>query len=206
VNRHNLVVACAAAFLGACSSAPTRYHSLTRIDQAIRPPGDPGATVCTTDSPAPVSTEPVGSILLARVAVPAEADRMQLVLHQTPTRLAVYETERWAAPLADQVSTILVGNLRTALPNTSITSDPLLTGTGAPLRLYVDIEELDALAGKEATVRARWKLSVKGDTASQTGTCSARQPLQSTNLDDLVLAWSRSLADISTRLAASIAH
>jgi uncharacterized protein len=201
-----LLAAGSAAFVGACSSAPTRYHSLTQIERASGQPSTSGAIVCTADSTAPVSTEPVGSILLAHVGVPAEADRMQLVLHQTPTRLTVYETERWAAPLSDQVSAILIGNLRTALPNAGITSDPLLTSTGTTVQLYVDIEELDALAGKEAIVRAQWKLSVRGNTASRTGSCSARQPLRTTNLDELVLAWSRALADISSALAASIQH
>jgi uncharacterized lipoprotein YmbA len=200
------LLACATAmFLGACSSAPTHYHSLTPIHQAIGP-SSPDTLVCTSDATGPTSSEPIGTVLLAHLAVPVEADRMQLLLHQTPTRLSVYETERWAAPLADQISIILIDDLRNALPNLSITGDPLLIGTGTPLQLNMEIEELDALAGKEATVRARWRWSVAGTAAAQTGTCTARQPLRSTGIDDLVLAWSRALADISSALAASIQH
>jgi uncharacterized lipoprotein YmbA len=198
-----------AMFLGACSSAPTHYHSLTPVQQAIGPSESAsGAIVCTSDATGPTALEPepIGTVLLAHLAVPVAADRMQLLLHQTPTRLSVYETDRWAAPLGDQISSILIDNLRNALPNLSITGDPLLIGTGTSLRLNVEIEELDALAGKEATVRARWKLFVSGNTASRTGTCAARQPLHTTNLDELVLAWSRSLSDISAHLAASIQH
>jgi hypothetical protein len=77
----------------------------------------------------------------------------------------------------------------------------------------MEIEELDALAGKEAaagaasattTVRAQWRLSVADDAASQTGTCTARQPVRSMGIDELALAWSRALADISSALAAAI--
>jgi len=208
--RQPRLLACAAAmFLGACSSAPTHYHSLTPIHQTIRPSqSETGTIVCTSDATSPTSPEPepTGTVLLAHLAVPVEADRMQLLLHQTPTRLSVYETERWAAPLGDQISLILIDNLRNALPNLSITSDPLLIGTGTPLQLNMEIEELDALAGKEATVRAQWRLSVADNAASQTGTCTARQPLRSTGIDELVLAWSRALADISSALAASIQH
>jgi uncharacterized lipoprotein YmbA len=201
-------LACAAAmFLGACSSAPTHYHSLTPIHQTIGP-SSPGTIVCTSDATGPTSPqpEPTATVLLAHLVVPVEADRMQLLLHQTPTRLSVYETERWAAPLADQISLILIDNLRAALPNLSITSDPLLIGTGTTLQLNMKIEELDALAGKEATVRAQWRLSARDTAASQTGTCTARQPLQSTGIDELVLAWSRALAEISSAVAASIQH
>jgi uncharacterized lipoprotein YmbA len=198
------LLACATAmFLGACSSARTHYHSLTPIHQTVGP-SSPGTIVCTSDATGPTGPEPIGTVLLAHLAVPVAADRMQLLLHQTPTRLSVYETERWAAPLGDQISIILIDNLRNALPNLIITSDPLLIGTETPLQLNMEIEELDALAGKEATVRAQWRLSVRDNTASQTGTCTARQPLRSTGIDELVLAWSRALADISSALAASI--
>jgi uncharacterized lipoprotein YmbA len=207
--RPGLLACAAATFLGACSSAPTHYHSLTPIHQTIRPlQSETGTIVCTSDATGPTSPEPepTGTVLLAHLAVPVEADRMQLLLHQTPTRLSVYETERWAAPLGDQISLILIDNLRNALPNLSITSDPLLMGAGTPLQLNIEIEELDALAGKEATVRAQWRLSVADNAVSQTGTCTARQPLRSTGIDELVLAWSRALADISSALAASIQH
>jgi uncharacterized lipoprotein YmbA len=204
------LLACATAMLlGACSSAPTHYHSLTPIHQAIgQSQSESGTIVCSPDATGPTSPERelTGTVLLAHLAVPVAADRMQLLLHQTSTRLSVYETERWAAPLTDQISLILIDNLRNALPNLSITSDPLLVGTGTPLQLNMQIEELDALAGKEATVRAQWRLSARDAAASQTGTCTARQPLSSTSIDELVLAWSRALADISSALAASIQH
>lgn len=199
------LLAGAAALLSACSSVPTHYHSLTQTQETSHPPqGGPGLIDCRSDSATADPTRPIGTVLLAHLAVPPEADRMQLVLHKTPTRLALYETERWATPLRDQISIILIDNLRARLPQLSITSDPLLTGTGEPVQLNVDIEELDALAGKEATVRARWRLSDAGNTASRAGTCTARQPLQNTEIDALVLAWSHALADISSALADSI--
>ena len=129
---------------------------------------------------------------------------MQLSAHQTPTRLTVYETERWAAPLADQIAAVLISDLRNALPGLSITSDPLLTGRSAPLRLHIDIEELDALIGKEATVHGRWRLSGTDTTVLETGACTSRRVLPSADIDELVLAWSRGLTDISSALALSI--
>jgi uncharacterized protein len=202
-----LLVCATALLLGACSSVATHYHSLTPIHQAIRPPQTgTGTLVCTFQPTGPTSAQrqPVAPVLLAHLDVPVESDRMQLLLHQTATRLSVYETERWAAPLEDQISNTLIENLRDALPELSITRDPLLIGPRVPLKLNMEIEELDALAGKDATVRARWTFSGPEVGASQTGACTARQPLQSTDIDELVLAWSRALADISSALAASI--
>jgi len=193
--------------VSACASAPTHYHSLAQTPQKTRSStGEPDPTTCTFDRGVPGSPIPTDTILLAHLAVPAQTDRMQLSVHQTPTRLTVYETERWAAPLANQIAAVLISDLRNALPGLSITSDPLLTGRGAPLRLNIDIEELDALVGKEATVRGRWRLSATDTAVLETGACSSKQVLPTADIDDLVLAWSRGLTDISSALALSIQH
>jgi ABC-type transport auxiliary lipoprotein component len=75
-----------------------------------------------------------------------------------------------------------------------------------PLRLHIDIEELDALIGREATVRGRWRLSGTDTTVLETGACTSRRVLQSADIDELVLAWSRGLSDISSALALSVQH
>jgi len=203
--RRREIFACVTAMLlGACSSARTHYHSLTPVHQAS---GEIGTIACTFDpaDPGPAQQHLISTVLVAHLTVPAEADRMQLLLHQSPTRLSVYETERWAAPLEDQISNILMENLRNARPDLSITRDPLLIGTKTPLQLRMDIEQMDALAGKDVTVRAQWRVSIKDEDASRTGTCTARQPLRSADIDETVLAWSRALGDISSALASSIA-
>ena len=174
-----------------CSSAPTHYHTLAQTHQSAAPAADTGGcTSCT--------------ILLAHVAIPAEVDRMQLLVHQDATRLKVYETERWAVSLRDQIPAILIDDLRERLPGAAITSDRLLTGTQAPLHLNVDVEALDAVAGKEATVRLRWEVSSADRSTSQVGERVSRQPLSGADIDDVVLAWSRALAEVSSAIAASI--
>lgn len=177
--------------LAGCSSAPTHYHALAQIHQSAAPAADTGGcTSCT--------------ILLAHVGIPAEVDRMQLLVHQDTTRLKVYESERWAVSLRDQLPAILIGDLRERLPGAAITGDRLLTGTQAPLRLNVDVEELDAVAGKEATVRVRWEVSAADRSTSQVGERVSRQPLSGADVDEVVLAWSRGLAEVSSAIAASI--
>ena len=69
-----LLAYAAAMFLGACSSAPTHYHSLTPIHQTIGP-SSPDTIVCKFDGTGPTSPEPepTGTVLLAHLAVPVEA-------------------------------------------------------------------------------------------------------------------------------------
>jgi uncharacterized protein len=184
-----------AVLLGACASAPTHYHSLAQLRQE----SDTTTTQCTADANAAEVGFKPDSVVLTHLRVPSQADRMQLTLHQSPTRLIVYERERWAAPLSEQISAVLIGNLHALLPGLTITDDPMLAGKAAPARLQIDFEEFDARLGQEAFFRARWRLAM-GD-SGVTGVCSSRQPLHGGDVDELVLAWSRGLSEMTASLA-----
>lgn len=182
-----------AVVLSACASAPTRYHSLAQLPE--KP--DTSATQCTAGvAGAGLKTD---TIVLVHLRVPVQADRMQLTVHQSPTRLIVYERERWASPLSDQISAVLIGNLHTLLPGVTITDYPMLAGKGTPAKLQIDFEELDARLGQEAVLRARWRLEM-GD-SGVAGVCSSRQRLRGGEIDELVLAWSRGLGEMTASLS-----
>jgi uncharacterized lipoprotein YmbA len=191
-----------ALLLHGCTSAPTRFHTLAPMPPAITPAaGEAGGTSTPCSSTKPASLD---SILLEHATVPAEVDRMQIVLHESSTRLAIRETDRWAAPLRDQIPNVLVADLRHVLPTASISNDPRVIGSATPLRLNVDIEEFSALAGQEATVRARWKVASAAQSTSQVDEHTSRQPVPNAQLDGVVLAWSRALAELSLAIAASL--
>jgi uncharacterized lipoprotein YmbA len=196
-----------ALLLHGCTSAPPRFHTLAPMPPAIAPAaGESGGTSTPCSSIKTPSAERLNSILLEHATIPAEVDRMQLVLRETSTRLTIRETDRWAAPLRDQIPNVLVADLRQVLPGASISNAPLLLASPAPVRLNVDIEEFSALAGREVTVRARWSWQVTSaahDT-SRVGEYTSRQPVPSGPLDGVVLAWSRGLAEVSSAIAASL--
>jgi uncharacterized lipoprotein YmbA len=179
------------AVLSACASAPTHYHSLAQLQQEA----DTATTQCTADANAADVGFKTDSIVLTHLRVPSQAYRMQLTLHQSPTRLIVYERERWASPLSEQISAVLIGNLHALLPGLTITDDPMLAGKGPPAKLQIDFEEFDARLGQEAFFRARWQLE------GVAGVCSSRQTLRSGDVDELVLAWSRGLSEMTASLA-----
>jgi uncharacterized protein len=194
-----------ALLLHGCTSAPTRFHTLAPMPPAMASAaGESGGISCSsTKTPSP---ERLNSILLEHATIPAEVDRMQLVLHESSTRLTIREADRWAAPLRDQIPNVLVVDLRHVLPAASISNDPRVLGSATPLRLNVDIEELSALAGQAVTVRARWewKVTSAAQDTSQVGEYTSRQPVPDARLDGVVLAWSRGLADVSSAIAASL--
>ena len=182
--------------LHGCTSAPTRYHTLTPLPPAA---AESGGTPCS-----PAAPERSDPILLEHAGVPAEVDRMQLVVHESSTRLTIHETDRWAASLRDQIPAVLIADLRHVSPNANITNDARVVGSTSPLHLSVDIEEFSALADHEATVRARWRVTSAAQGTSRVGEYTSRQPVPNSQMDGLVLAWSRGLAEVSSAIAASL--
>ena len=189
-----------AVLLHGCTSPPTRYHTLAPMPPATaRAAEESGGGPCSLT--APVRSDP---LLLEHAGIPAEVDRMQLVVHESSTRLTIRETDRWAASLRDQIPTVLIADLHRVLPNANISNDPRVVGSATPVRLNIDIEEFSALAGQEATVRARWKVSSTAQATSRVGEYTSRQPVPNAQMDALVLAWSRGLAEVSSAIAASL--
>ena len=76
--------------LGACSSAPIRYHTLVPKQSAS------GVAMDIRDDQA---------------TVPPQVDRSQIVVRQGDTGLAILETEWWGASLADELQNALVDQL-----------------------------------------------------------------------------------------------
>src|SRR5678815_4057517 len=88
------------------------------------------------------------AIRVARVSLPGEIDRPELVQRIDANRLQLAEGDRWAAPLGEMIRRTLADDLRLRVP----------PATGEPDSLYVDIEEF--IGGPDCTVslRAAWNI------------------------------------------------
>lgn len=117
------------AVLWGCSSTPNNYHTL-------------------------VPSEPVRDsgqrIQVARVAVPPQVDRPQLVVRQGQSGLAILETEWWGANLVDEFRSALQDQLGGAV------------GGGNAL-LRVDVQRFDSVPGRYASLEAVWRLTRPGE-------------------------------------------
>ncbi|MNS04322.1 hypothetical protein D3C72_356790 [compost metagenome] len=128
---HRLRNVCGASLLAVlwgCSSTPNNYHTL-------------------------VPSEPVRDggqrIQVARVAVPPQVDRPQLVVRQGQSGLAILETEWWGANLVDEFRSALQDQL----------GGPV--GGGKAL-LRVDVQRFDSVPGRYASLEAVWRLTRPG--------------------------------------------
>ena len=129
-----LLTAVGAGLLAACASTPTQY--LTLVPPAARA--------------APGSGAAVGPALLS-VSIPSQVDEPQLAVRHSDGSMALLESERWIAPLGDEIRTALSLSLARQWPPDS-----------ADLRVTVDVQRFDSVPGQYALIDAVWTVAVVG--------------------------------------------
>jgi uncharacterized lipoprotein YmbA len=181
-------------FLGCClllacsSSPPVHYYTLRAIA--------PAKLISTASNQVVVRVEPV--------VIPPELDRRELVTRSGPYNVRIAESDRWAAPLEDQVRRILSDDLSSRLPP-HLLADPNEPAGNEPRRLLsIAIADFYSDAGCAATLRANWTLrSSKGD--SEHGSEQLQIPGSEPCTGAVPQAMSTALAALADRLAAVIA-
>ncbi len=135
----SLLVACG-------SSPPQRYYTL----QPVALPAGTAATGVESANQIVVRLQPV--------VIPPELNRIELVSRGGPYRLHVADSDRWAAPLDDQIRRTLNDDLAARLP-AQLLADPNEPATQEPRRL-LSVAVLEFYADEEcgATLRADWTL------------------------------------------------
>jgi uncharacterized lipoprotein YmbA len=186
--RPVVLLGCCALF--ACgSSPPTRFYILNEIAPAAPAPA------ATASNPIPVRVEPV--------TIAPELDRPEIVSRIGPNRVHVAGSDRWAAPLAEQIRRVLSDDLSARLPQ-GLVADPNELNTKEPRRLLtVEIDEFYGDDSCAVSLRASWSLTNPG-TASQRGTERVQVPASAPCGGELPAAMSRVLGDLADRLAAAI--
>ena len=185
--------------LAACgSTTPIRYHTLLA-------PATIGAPA--TGAPFLIEVLPVG--------IPAQLDQPQLVVRNGDSGLFLPETERWAAPLADEFRDALSAELTRRLGTQDVAG--LARPGGRPLlKIKVQVRRLDAWLGQRIQLEADWSIAASGTTAasspsllsSPSGTADTTRPGYQGRFDlpapggfpELVQAGQRAIAVLAERI------
>ena len=175
--RVAMVLALGVGLASCASSPPMRFYTLSGV-------GGEGASA---------SAQP--AIRVARVTLPGEVDRAELVQRIDANRLRLAEEDRWAAPLAEMVRRALTDDLRSRVPAAS----------GEPDTLSVDIEEFIADANCSVSLRAAWTLTRAGANQPATHGYEAIRTDASgaCTVGAIPEAMSRALAELSNRIASA---
>jgi uncharacterized lipoprotein YmbA len=195
MRRLNWAVLTAVGLLCACgSSPPTRFYTLSEI----APAATPGARAETSSpgNPVPVRVEPV--------AIPAELDRLELVHHTSPNQVQISDSDRWAAPLDEQIRRILSEDLAARLPS-GMMADPNEPASGDPRRrLFIEIARFEANDSCAVSLHASWSLRASHADAGRSGVEHVDVPASTPCPASLPGSMSHALALLADRLAATI--
>ena len=188
--HRRLIALAAALMLCACSSAPVHYYTLVPAARLV-----PAAQASAAGAPAPFQFQ------LMPVHIPAQVDQPQLVVRQNGPAIAMLESERWIAPLGDEIRSAVAADLTHDLGAHEAAGG---RADGRPLlQIMLDVRRFDSLPGQYALINAAWTLQMNGATNSQAAlacTSQIREPVGA-GYDALVQGHQQALARLSAQIA-----
>jgi uncharacterized lipoprotein YmbA len=144
----------ASMLLAACASAPMHYYTLL-----------PSAAV---DSPSPAASLPFEVL---PVSVPAQVDQPQLVVREGGQSVFLLESERWIAPLGDEVRGALAVDLARELPGRDVGG---MSSAGKPvLQVRLDLRRFDSQPGGYALISGAWSVRFGHDGKHKALACNS---------------------------------
>ena len=177
---------------GCASSAPSRFYVLSSL------PGSNAESQVLKD-------ESCIAIGVGPVELPAYLDRPQIVTRVSENELNLAEFDKWAEPLKDNFSRVLVENLSTLLCADAISIFPWKGPTPIDYQVEVTVIRMDGNVGGNASLVARWAIFRQNDRKMMlTRQSSFSRLLSSESYKALVSAQSRAIADLSREIAEAI--
>ncbi|MFA6231357.1 MAG: PqiC family protein [Rhodanobacter sp.] len=181
-----VLTACAILGLAGCASAPLHYYTL------VPPAGVPTNAGQTAGPP----------FELLPVSVPAQVDQPQLLVRQGGQGVALLGSERWIAPLGDEVRSAMSADLSAELNSQDVSGLP---GNGKPrLRIKLDLRRFDSEPGSYALIEAAWsvRLLSGGDHAEPVACSSLIRETVAPGYAALVQGHQRALGQLAAQMAA----
>ena len=177
---------------GCASSAPTRFYVLSPLASSKAESQD-------------LKDEGCIAIGIGPVELPAYLDRPQIVTRLSENELNLAEFDKWAEPLKDNFSRVLVENLSTLLCADTISIFPWKGPTPIDYQVEVTVIRMDGNVGGNASLVARWAIFRENDRKMLlTRQSSFSRLLSSESYKALVSAQSRAIADLSREIAEAI--
>jgi uncharacterized lipoprotein YmbA len=112
-----------------CSTAPSRFYSLSSTATADGTPG----------TPARVAVGPV--------AIPASVDQPEFVVQVAANRVQVDEFNRWVSPLSDGIARAVAGDLVVLLGTPEVASAEL-ANFAPDYRVTIDVQRFESVQGQ----------------------------------------------------------
>jgi uncharacterized protein len=193
LNKHSnrFIMLYVSALLTACASSPTNFYTL---EAQSHPP------VVTTSANAKKRLIGIGPLSL-----PALLDRRGIVTRAENNSVQIAEFDQWAAPLQDNVITVLSKNVATLQPDAIVRAYPWSVYGNVDYRVIIDISRFDTQLGKSANLEATWAImEEKNHTIVSNGQAKLEQPLKDASYNSAAQGLSKLLSELSRQLSLAL--
>jgi uncharacterized lipoprotein YmbA len=181
-----IAAACGLAALPAgCASPPSHLYTLSQSATAVVRPGENSSKL---------------TVVVGPVSIPAIVDLPQIVVRKGPNQVSLDEFNRWASPLANNISHVVAGNLTAMLGASRVSFFPT---ADVDYSVAIDVETFESAPGDAATLTATWIVRGK-DGKTETGRTAVREPSPEKGYEALAAAHSRALGHLSQDIADTI--
>jgi uncharacterized lipoprotein YmbA len=146
------------------------------------------------------ATVGVGPVQLSQVL-----DRPQIILRTSQNEIQVADLDRWAAPLDENITNVLVDNFSALLSTGSILKFPWKAAIPVDYQIVLEITRFDGMPGGNVDLRARWGiLGENGKKVLTKKKTVLTEPIGGDSITEMVSAQSRLVAKLSHEIAEEI--
>lgn len=183
-----ITVLCLGTALTGCSRSPqVSFYTL--------------GTITGVKAAEPSNTAP--SIAVTQVSLPDLVDRPQLVERLTGNRVEILETQRWAEPLKDGITRLLVDTLANRLASDLVSAYPQSGAREPDYKVTLDIRRLDATSDL-VYMDAVWSVRRTSGGSIKTGRSNVRESRGREGYEALVAACNRAIVSTGSDIAGAI--
>ncbi len=172
---------------------PSRFFTLSSLSQE-------GDALFTN----PGSMERV-SLGLRPIKFPGYLDREQLVTRRAQNRFEVSENNRWAEPLEENFTRVLLENLSALLPGERIVAYPWPSNRNPNYQIEIEVLRFESNRARDAQLLARWTvIDLSNRTPLSFKESRLTRPAKEKSTEATVAALSETVADLSRQIADAV--
>jgi len=158
-----------------------------------------------TNPPKPVTVLEDASLGVGPIKLSQVLDRPQITIRTSKNEIKVADLDRWAAPLTEIITNVLVDNLSTLLSTGSILKFPWRMTIPIDYQIVLEITRFDGMPGGNVDIRARWGiLGENGQKVYTKKKTILTEPIGGDTISEMVSAQSRLMAKLSVEIAEEV--
>ena len=177
---------------GGSQTPPTRYFVLNSL-------------YTTEKQTQPIADLKDAMIVIGPLTLTQVLDRPQIIIRHSHNEIRVSDLDRWAEPLRENLTRVVVDNLAFLLSRGRVIRFPPAASIPVDYQIIIEVTRFDGKPGDEVVLRARWGiLGDSGKTVLLKQESVLNEPTGGDTIAEMVSAQSRLAATFSLTIAEAL--